>query len=132
MPPIDPSFPIGPRTLFTNRDTVNWRFFPATGAMRTSGFKSVRMSIKMALETGDIELRGAVRYSDKGQVWDATPTTIAGVSLSADGEDFGAFADLPGTVKAFAQFGWEVKNESAGTPELEMCEGYMRLETRAC
>ena len=102
------------------------------GPMNTAGIQSVRVAMKMANSTGDLRMKPAVRYSNDRIVYDATPTDIGATTLTADGKDYGSFASLPGTVKPWAQFGYLVANISSGDPQLETCEGYFKLDTRAC
>lgn len=116
-----------PDCIFTPGGQTN-QFFPLTGPISTDAWGKARPSIRLENSTGDTTIQAGVRYSNDGMAWDAPQST--GNTLTAEGDEFGDFAALPGTVKRYMQWGILIKNTASSATEL--CWTYMNVDLRAC
>lgn len=128
------SVTLGPRTVWSQKDTTNWLAHALTEPESTTGLAKVRGSIQNASSTGAVKTRIVFRTTNDGNTFDAwTPLYTSGTNeQSNDGTTYGAsFIDLLSTVagKQAIQWGVQTININASTAT-ELTSVTVKLDKR--
>ncbi len=122
--------------LFTRADTsptTGTRFFPFTTPRSTADIKAVHAMMDVLNMTGDTRLQFGFIESDETEIFAGPATVIdSNFARTADGFDGTAGYQAVTFTKANAVFGVITRNNSAGTPKIELCWVSARFDTRAC
>ena len=68
--PIANTWLYGPTAVWTN-GTTSALFHPLSEPMGSAGLVEIRVTYELSEDSGDCELRPALRYSDEGVTWNA-------------------------------------------------------------
>lgn len=121
---------LGPQAVWSDGTTTGM-FHPMSEPMESAGLIEVRAAYELGQDSGDCELRPALRYSNDGVSWDASKA-IHSTWQDGDGTTqattYVDITQLGTTVRSFVQFGVEVRNGSAGDPE--HCNATIRVEPK--
>lgn len=125
------SWVYGPKAVWTDGTTSAF-FVPLSEPVESAGIINVRVSTDMESNSGDCQLRPALRYSPDGVSW-GTPKEIVGTWRTSNGPDYGqGYVDitaLAGTpAKTFVQFGVQARNGTAGA--IQLCLASIRVEPK--
>jgi hypothetical protein len=125
------SWVYGPKAVWT-LGTTSPHFVPLSEPVESAGIINVRVSTEMESNSGDCQLRPALRYSADGVNWD-TPKEILAGWRTTNGIDYGqTYIDitaLAGTpAKTFVQFGVQARNGSNGA--IQLCLASIRVEPK--
>ena len=124
------SWLFGPTAVWTN-GTSTPMFFPLSDVMESAGLTDIRVSTEMRQDSGNCEIRPALRYSDDGITWDASDDlgiaylTSVGIDPGTTYTDITA---LGSTVRSYLQFGVQVANDSGAL--IEVCNATLRVEPK--
>ena len=95
------------------------------------GLIAVRVSYELTADSGDCEIRPALRYSNDGVAWD-TPKEIVATYQNGTGPTWGTtYIDITAlgtSPRAYVQFGVEARNGTAGA--IQLCAATIRIEPR--
>lgn len=120
----------GPQPVWT-LGTTSTVFHPMSEPMESAGLLEVRAAYELSQDSGDCELRPALRYSDDGVSWDASKpihTAYQNGNGTIPATVYVDITQLATTVRSFVQFGVEAKNGSAGA--IQMCSATIRVEPK--
>lgn len=125
------SWVYGPKAVWSN-GTISPIFVPLSEAVESAGLISARVSTDLDANSGDCQIRPALRYSSDGITW-GTAKEILTPWVSTNGPSYGdSYVDLTtlaGTpAKTYVQFGVQVRNGSAGA--IQICLASMRVEPK--
>ena len=126
----DNSFTTGPLSVWSERTTNTWLFFPFSVPINNPAIERVRASFEMQNNSGNAKIRPALRMSNNGLAWD-TPVAIGTDTSTANGVTYGdSLEDMGATTagKGFVQFGIQCQNASGAL--LELCQATLKLDIR--
>ncbi len=126
------SWVYGPKAVWTNGTTSPPLFVPLSEPVESAGLISARLSTDMESNSGDCQIRPALRYSPDGVSW-GSPKEIVSAWVSTNGPSYGeSYIDLTslgGTpAKTYVQFGVQTRNGTAG--DIQMCLATIRVEPK--
>ena len=112
----------GPAAVWTGGSTTVPVFHPLSPPIASAGLLYARFAVQMTQDSGDCQLRVAVRYSNDGVAWDASKD-VGGAYVTTDAPQFGTtYVDLMGLAgtspRAWIQYGVEAENRSGATVAL--------------
>lgn len=121
----------GPEAVWTDGNAGGgFLFHPLSEAMGTAGLHYVRVAYQLSQDSGNCQLRPAVRFSDDGINWDAAKEVH---STWQNGNDvtyptgFEDLLNLGTDAKAWVQFGVQTDND-VGISTIQFCKATIRVE----
>jgi hypothetical protein len=119
-----------PTAVWSTGSTSTPIFHPLTTRVATMSLVAMRISTEMSNDSGDCEMRPAVRFSDDGLEWDSSQNVHGATYLSTNSSSYPSSPESLATLtnpKAFIQFGVQVKNDGS-SGEIQLCTAQIRVE----
>ena len=122
----------GPESVWTDGNAGGgFLFHPLSEAIGTAGLHYVRVAYQLSQDSGNCQVRPAVRFSDDGVNWDAAKELYSTWQNGNDVTYDPSFVDilnLAGTdAKAWVQFGVQTDND-VGISTTQFCKATIRVE----